>query len=279
VLGGRAVNVSTLAAVATIAAVMTGCAAHRIHPKVDPAANPADDSELFGPTQTPAVAVAEDAIVRVVGPQMTCSGVLIADDRVLTAHHCVVERGARGEFSSKVIPAKQMKIELGGDWLPWGEVGARAIVTPPCGESGGRGDVAVIVLERHLVGLATMTPRLEKAPARGEVIEPAGFGRCAASPAGIRRRHRESGPIHTIQSWTFEVNAAICPGDSGGPVIARGSNDVVGIVSSSAMDHDESTRALSVMARIDAFRGVFVYAKTISDGADPSDLPPLACEQ
>jgi V8-like Glu-specific endopeptidase len=271
-------NAKTLAIAATFAIAASGCAAHRVHPKVDPAANRAEE-ELFGPPQRLAVAVPDDAIVRVVGPQMTCSGVLIADDRVMTAHHCVVERGPRGEFTTKVMSPKSMQIELGGDYLPWGEVGAKAIVTPPCGEAGGRGDVAVIVLERHLVGLATMTPRLEKPPTRGEVLEPAGFGRCAASAGGIRRRHRESGPIQSVQSWTFEVNASICPGDSGGPVIARGSNDVVGIVSLSAMDHDETTRGLSVMARIDAFRSVFVYARAISDGADPSDLPPLSCEQ
>lgn len=267
-------------AVATLSIAALGCGAHRLHPKVDPAANRAnDDSELFGPPQRFAVAVPEDAIVRVVGPQMTCSGVLIADDRVLTAHHCIVERGPRGEFLTKVVKPKNVHVELGGDYLPWAEVGTRAIVTPPCGEAGGRGDLAVLVLERHLVGLATMTPRLEKPPTRGEVLEPAGFGRCAASPGGIRRRHREAGPIQSVQSWTFEASAAICPGDSGGPVIARGSNDVVGIVSLSAMDHDESTRALSVMARIDAFRSVFVYARAISDGADPGDLPPLSCEQ
>lgn len=269
-----------LAWVAIAGAVGLGCTAHRFHPKVDPAANRAqDDADLFGPPHRLAVAVPDDAIVRVVGPQMTCSGVLIAEDRVLTAHHCLVERGPRGEYTTKVVAAKKMQVELGGDYLPWGTVGVKAIVTPPCGEAGGRGDVAVAVLERKLVGLATMTPRLEKPPIRGEVLEPAGFGRCAASPQGIRRRHREAGPIQSVQSWTFETTAAICPGDSGGPVIARGTNDVVGIVSLSAMDHDESTRALSVMARIDAFRSVFVYARAISDGADPSDLPPLACEQ
>ena len=276
-------NARSVAAVATLALVAgsLGCAAHRIPTKVDPAANPGDskdDADLFGPPQRFVVAVPDDAIVRVVGPQMTCSGVLIAEDRVMTAHHCLVERGPRGEFTTKVVAAKKVQVELGGDYLPWATVGLKAIVTPPCGEAGGRGDIAVLVLERKLVGLATMTPRLEQPPKRGEMLEPAGFGRCAASAAGIRRRHREGGPIQSVQPGTFELSAAICPGDSGGPVIAHGSNDVVGIVSLSAMDHDESTRALSVMARIDSFRSVFVYARAISDGADPGDLPPLSCE-
>ncbi len=62
-------------------------------------------------------------------------------------------------------------------------------------------------------------------------------------------------------------------------MLSRKKNAVVGVVSLSAMDSDESTRALSVMARIDAFRSMFVYARAISDGDDPADLPPLSCDQ
>ena len=40
-----------------------------------------------------ALAVAEDAIVRIVGPVTTCSGTLVDEDLVLTAHHCVVGIG------------------------------------------------------------------------------------------------------------------------------------------------------------------------------------------
>ena len=219
----------------------------------------------------------EDAIVRVVGPLMTCTGTLIAADRVLTAHHCVVARGPRGEFLTKVVPAKDVSIELGGDYLPWGSVGLKAIVAPPCGHAGGRGDLAVLVLERKLQGFRTITPRLEAPPQKGEMLDPVGFGRCAASASGIRRRNREGGPVQSVSPATFDINASICPGDSGGPLLARGTQDIVGVVSLSAMDADETTRNMSVMARIDAFRSVFVVARAIADGADPSDMPPLGC--
>jgi hypothetical protein len=224
------------------------------------------------------VAEPADAIVRVVGPKMTCTGTLVADDRVLTAHHCVVERGEHGEFLPKLVEPSVVEIELGGDYLPWGTVGVRAIVAPPCGEAGGRGDVALLVLERKLVGMTPFPVRLEQPPVRGERLDPMGFGRCAASPAGIRRRSRDGGLLDTLHSGTFEMSASVCPGDSGGPVLARTTNAVVGVVSLSAMDSDESTSALSVMARIDAFRSMFVYARAISDGADPADLPPLSCD-
>jgi hypothetical protein len=230
---------------------------------------------LFSPSL--ALASPADAIVRVVGPQMTCSGTLIAEDLVLTAHHCVVQRTPRGEFTSRLVPAKAIDVELGGDYLPWGNVGLSAILALPCGHAGGRGDVAVLVLERRLVGMATMTLR-EAGPHAGELVDPSGFGRCARSAEGIRRREREGGPIASMSAGTFEVEASVCPGDSGGPVLDRDTREVVGVVSLSAMDYDEGTRGRSVFTRVDEMHKLVAYARLVADGADPSDLPPLSCE-
>lgn len=228
--------------------------------------------------ETPfALAVPEDAIVRVVGPTMTCTGTVIKDDLVLTAHHCLVERGSHGEFTKRLIDPSSIRIELGGDYFAWGEVGVRHIVAPPCGEAGGAGDIAVLVLKRKLIGLSTMTPRLEAPPRVGEEAYPVGFGRCALSPDGIKRKGREGGPIRALSGETIHMDASICPGDSGGPVFAKDSREIIGVVSLSAMDHDETTRGPSVMARIDAYRLVFTHAELITDGWSPQELPPLEC--
>ncbi|HVH40923.1 MAG TPA: trypsin-like serine protease [Labilithrix sp.] len=224
-----------------------------------------------------ALAVPEDAIVRVVGPTMTCSGTVIDDDLILTAHHCLVERGAHGEFSTQLIDAESIRIELGGDYFAWGEVGVRHIVAPPCGEGGGAGDVAVLVLKRKLIGLSTMTPRLEAPPRVGEEADPVGCGRCALSGDAIRRKDRDGSPVRALSGETLHMEASICPGDSGGPVFARGSREIIGVVSLSAMDHDERTRGPSVMARIDTYRLVFAHARLIADGLPPNELPPLEC--
>jgi hypothetical protein len=230
---------------------------------------------LFSPPL--ALASPQDAVVRVVGPEMTCSGTLVDDDLVLTAHHCVVKRGPRGEFTHEKVNARDVQIELGGDYLAWGTVRARAVVAPPCGSSGGGGDVAVLVLERKLVGMSTMTPRLDAPPRMGEPVDPIGFGRCALSPNGIRRADRPGGNVIATTQETFVLQASICPGDSGGPVVSRGSREVVGVVSQSAMDGDEQTRNATILARIDAYRSVFATARQVADGVDPSELPPVGC--
>lgn len=237
--------------------------------------DPISRSRYFSPPF--ALAVAEDAIVRIVGPEATCTGTLIEDDLILTAHHCVVERTAQGKFTSQALAPGKIRIELGGDFLAWGHVGVKYVVAPPCGESGGGGDVAILVLTRKLVGLSTMTARLDTAPKIGETIDTVGFGRCASSD-GIRRHMREGGPIRATTGEAVVVNASICPGDSGGPAIIRGSKEIVGVVSMSAMDGDERTKAPSVMARIDAFRSVFANARLIADGLSPAELPPLECK-
>lgn len=277
----------TVASVASVAIVFTpavlgaqlGCVRAAHMPNVRPAANGETEdiapSRFFSPPI--AIAVAEDAIVRVVGPQMTCSGTLVEDDLVLTAHHCVVERRANGEFTKGLLKGSDVRVELGGDYLPWGNVRVREIVAPMCGEAGGAGDLAVLVLERKLVGLSTMTARLDEPPRVGETLGPAGFGRCALSPDGIHRQARAGGRIVSLtQSGTLRMDASICPGDSGGPVLAGG-REVVGVVSLSAMDSDERTRSPSIMARLDTFRAVFSNARLIADGASPSELPPITC--
>jgi hypothetical protein len=266
----------------TATLAVTGCGhfplgAGTHEPAVRPASMQAQEDIDAFLAPSAALASPADAVVRVVGPQMTCTGTLIAEDLVLTAHHCVVQRSPQGELSAKPLAPGKLQVELGGDYLPWGNVGITAVLAPPCGEAGGRGDIAVLVLERKLVGMTTLALQ-ETAPHAGEGVYAAGFGRCALSPEGIHRREREGGAIASVTRGYFEVQASVCPGDSGGPVLDLLTHEVVGVISLSAMDYDEGTRGRSVFTRIDEMPKLVAYARLVADGGDPSDMPPLSCD-
>jgi hypothetical protein len=214
-----------------------------------------------------------DGIVRVISADATCSGTLIADDRVLTAHHCVVARDERGRVLSRNKSPEELQIELGGDDLPWGEVNVRAIVAPECGYAQGEGDIAILVLSRHLIGLPTSTVRLEAAPELKDDVYVFGFGRCALSDRAIHRAVRDAQKIDGVFPRHFEAKASICPGDSGGPIFSsRG--DLIGVVSASVMDGDDHTQGRTLFTRVDVWPQLFSAAHEISNGASPSELPP-----
>ncbi len=221
----------------------------------------------------------QDAVVRMVSKEHTCSGVLVAEDLVLTAHHCVVRPRAGAPSELEYLNPQGISIELGGDHIPWGAVSVKALVAPQCGAKGGGGDVAVLVLSRGLVGVPTASVRFDRPVQIGENIDPVGFGRCATSD-GIRRHTREGGSVRGLTYETLHLLASVCPGDSGGPAFRRGTTEVVGVVSLSDMDGDERTRGQSVVARIDAYKSLLANARMIGDGAaSPNELPPVSCER
>jgi V8-like Glu-specific endopeptidase len=220
-----------------------------------------------------ALAAPDDYVVRVVAGSVACSGTLIADDRVLTAHHCVSGRNDRGEFVNRDVDPSAIRVELGGDYMPWGEVGVRAVVAPPCGHSAGEGDIAILVLERSLVGAETLPARLDRVPRVGESVTPVGFGRCVLDSSGIRRQTRSGGRIEAVRGGRFRLQASICPGDSGGPAVGQ-DGELVGVISASVMDGSESTRGLSEFTRLDRWRPVFANAQQVAEGVSPAELPP-----
>jgi secreted trypsin-like serine protease len=217
----------------------------------------------------------DEAVVHVLSRGVGCSGTLIAGSLVLTAHHCVVERDASGEILEKDLAASAVQVELGGDYLPWGTVRVRAIVTPDCGYRGGRGDIAILVLERKLVGVSLMPVRLSEPPGMGEAIEPIGFGRCLASEEAVHRTRRIGGTIDQVGPAAVSACASICPGDSGGPARSETTGELVGVVSAAVMDDTDRTQDPSTFTRVDVWRLLFANAQLIASGVPPHDLPPV----
>jgi hypothetical protein len=242
-----------------------------------PAASPGEISRDSSEPPDVALSTEDDFVVRVVAGSVTCSGALIAPDRVLTAHHCVVARSTSGNVEPRVLGAGAVRIELGGGHLPWGEVGVRAIVAPRCGHAGGDGDIAVLVLDRAVRGVAIRAPELDAAPVVGAELMGIGFGRCAKSGDGVYRKVRDGSPVTRVDQARFQLQAAICPGDSGGPAVSLSTGKILGVVSRSVMDADEATLGLTELTRLDSFRAVFGGAALVAEGASVAELPPVDC--
>jgi hypothetical protein len=263
-----------IAAAALGSSIVVGCTGLVTHPAPPtPAAkvsHPVRPAHLELPFK---ITTSDDAVVRIV-TDVTCTGTLIADDLVLTAHHCVASRDDHGRTLRRDQDPQDVSIELGGEYMPWGEVNVRAIVSPDCGYTSGDGDIAILVLSRRLVGMPTHSARIQEEPTRSEYIEPIGFGQCALSAEGIHRIHRLGGGVDAVNPFYFVASTSICPGDSGGPALSHERGDVVGVVSASVMDGDERTAGISYFTRLDRWRQLFSAAREIAAGASPSELPP-----
>ena len=101
--------------------------------RLDTGRNPARSSSPLESEPPIGLSLPDEAVVHVVSKGSAVRGTLITNNLVLTAHHCIVERDAKGEILESDLPSSAIEVELGGDYLPWGTVKVRAVVAPACG--------------------------------------------------------------------------------------------------------------------------------------------------
>lgn len=194
---------------------------------------------------------------------MGCSGTLISDQVVLTAHHCTDGQRASG-----------VRVAFGpDDSNPLWSCGVSEIINHSSL------DLALLVLDQRPVEHVDVMPipinTLElDSTWIGEHVEAAGFG--LTSPAGgADGRFFVAEPIYALGSTTLSVNGegihGVCFGDSGGPVMGLVGEGAVRVLG--ALSHGDSS-----CTGIDVFTRVDPAVSWIEDqtGMTPS-LGPVAC--
>jgi hypothetical protein len=204
-----------------------------------------------------------------------CSGALVAPNLVLTARHCVSRSitsppscDARGRSHNGAHLADDADPAMIGVYVGEHVRVERDVprahgtkTLHPTGQILCDADVAFLVLDRPLAGVAVLPMRLHAPVASGERVLPVGFGGGTAMTIGDRVPRGRStvlaiGPSSNVDTGAvlgpreFEVDRATCRGDSGGPAIDARSGEIVGVVSRGGSCSQDGNH---VYTRVDAY--------------------------
>ncbi len=247
----------------------------------------------------------EDAIVllrtSLADGELVCSGVLVADNLVMTARHCVA-RGTPGPFVCSPdgellddgsgagalgldVPADSVEVFTGdGDerrLVATGAIVVSSLTTTVCVD-----DIAFVVLDRN-AELPALPLRIGRSAGVGEAVTLTGYGLDETmnfgTPVSDLARHTRDnleieyvGPLDTADATTIPPRSLVvtgdagCVGDSGGPLYATGSGAVLGVYSMFAGDTCTSTAGLNFFAHVP------IHVSLIADAFDAAGTEPIA---
>lgn len=213
----------------------------------------------------------ERALVHIHGPDnMICSGVVIGPRLVATAQRCT--KGEKKGVTTVAAP-REYRVEVASSSLTWTNRQAKFVVKPACDWN--ELDIAILVLSEPVPALVVPL-KVASAPGTGAKVSALGFGHCPGEPKNQKER---VGVVRSIVSESIVIDVPLCKGDTGGPIIDGRDGEVVGL-SSHRDDPEGSPLRTSTIARLDTAwaRNLFVQAKVLGDGADPSKVQAVACK-
>jgi MYXO-CTERM domain-containing protein len=145
----------------------------------------------------------------------------------------------------------------------------------PPGQNLCNNDIALLVLNQAVAGVTPQKIRYTFPPQNGEQGTAVGYGGISQSGTGAgTRRRRPNVPVKSVgQDWNegnganeFSTGQAVCPGDSGGPLISAG-GAVLG-VASRVQDCSDATKSAKYV-RLDSHKALIDQAFAAA-GATPS---------
>ncbi|MEE2730746.1 MAG: trypsin-like serine protease [Pseudomonadota bacterium] len=195
-------------------------------------------------------------VVKVLGRQDFCSGVVVGANEVLTATHCVYDLKTQ-----TVYPASTIKIGM-GDKIAAGDIAedsvhwfSAATISMPAAsiktvDDFLGNDITRITTANTLpvtpLSMASFTP----GSSSGAHLIAWGFGEDEWGYYGIKKSRPLVTP--TVQGNLISFSSGACRGDSGGPVL-NDKYQVVGIISLSKVRHCVSA-GIRIAQRVDGFK-------------------------
>ncbi len=214
-----------------------------------------------------------DAAVRVIADGAFCSGVVVADDLVITAQHCVT-RSLVVPGSAEMAPG-DVRVELGGAALPWGRVGVRAVERcEGYDKVHAAFDVAVLVLDARLPMDVPHVRLRQDGPREDEALDAQGFG--TGMRAYVLPDFESHDAPHPIAAWSttrvsrsgtlvwssddsFAGQFSSAHGDSGGPIVGS-DGELIGVAALRVETQDGKDEKLTIGARVDACKDMMARA-------------------